>query len=513
MAKRAQEMGTGAQHGSPGNNAKGVPRLLTSEQRLRNTTAKLMFSPDQENHPSKAPVKYGELIVLGYNGSLPNGDRGRRKSRFALFKRPKANGVKPSTVHIACTPQAAKAISNKDQHSISYTLSRAQTVVVEYTHDSNTDMFQIGRSTESPIDFVVTDTVPGSQSNSDTQSVQSTISRFACRIICERNPPFTARIYAAGFDSSKNIFLGEKAAKWKTSDGQMDGLTTNGVLVMHPRNGFMEDSKPGIWREISVCGNVFSLRETRSAQQRGKMPRYRCPHALTASAQLTPADGMERLGLAPAAGVNGAGAFSGCEWWLLPQSPLRSRVEMETNQLQDGSLIDLCGATLLWRTAEGLSHTPTVKHLEALRQEINAARPQCPVGFNTLAFPSMKRKDVVDEKQPWVYLNCGHVHGYHNWGNKEERDGKDRECPMCRSVGPYVPLWLGCEAGFYVDAGPPTHAFSPCGHVCSEKTTAYWSQIPLPHGTHTFHAACPFCAHQLAGEQGYIRLIFQGPLD
>lgn len=55
---------------------------------------------------------------------------------------------------------------------------------------------------------MVTDTVPGSQSNSDTQSVQSTISRFACRIICERNPPFTARIYAAGFDSSKNIFLG-----------------------------------------------------------------------------------------------------------------------------------------------------------------------------------------------------------------------------------------------------------------------------------------------------------------
>lgn len=194
-------------------------------------------------------------------------------------------------------------------------------------------------------------------------------------------------------------------------------------------------------------------------------------------------------------------------------SSVHHKVENETNQLQDGSLIDLCGATLLWRTAEGLSRTPTVKHLEALRQEINAARPQCPVGFNTLAFPSMKRKDVVDEKQPWVYLNCGHVHGYHNWGNKEERDGKDRECPMCRSVGPYVPLWLGCEAGFYVDAGPPTHAFSPCGHVCSEKTTAYWSQIPLPHGTHTFHAACPFCAHQLAGEQGYIRLIFQGPLD
>ncbi|XP_024252412.1 E3 ubiquitin-protein ligase pellino homolog 1 [Oncorhynchus tshawytscha] len=438
-----------------------------------------MFSPDQENisttpASTKVPVKYGELIVLGYNGSLPNGDRGRRKSRFALCRRPKASGVKPSTVHVACTPQAAKAISNKDQHSISYTLSRAQTVVVEYTHDGNTDMFQIGRSTESPIDFVVTDTVPGSQQShggegqtqTQTQSIQSTISRFACRIICQRSPPYTAHIYAAGFDSSKNIFLGEKAAKWRTQEGQMDGLTTNGVLVMHPRHGFTQDSKPGVWREISVCGNVFTLRETRSAQQRGKM------------------------------------------------------VESESQELVDGSLIDLCGATLLWRTAEGLSRTPTVKHLEALRQELNAGRPQCPVGFNTLAFPSLRRKEILDEKQPWAYLRCGHVHGYHAWGGqgREPEDevvevGRERECPMCRTRGPYVPLWLGCEAGFYLDAAPPTHAFSPCGHVCSEKTAAFWSQIPLPHGTHTFHAACPFCVQQLAGESGYLRLIFQGPLD
>lgn len=36
----------------------------------------------------------------------------------------------------------------------------------------------------------------------------STISRFACRIICDRNNPNIARLYAAGFDSSKNIFLG-----------------------------------------------------------------------------------------------------------------------------------------------------------------------------------------------------------------------------------------------------------------------------------------------------------------
>uniref|UniRef100_A0A671WES1 Pellino E3 ubiquitin protein ligase 1a n=1 Tax=Sparus aurata TaxID=8175 RepID=A0A671WES1_SPAAU len=255
----------------------------------------------------------------------------------------------------------------------------------------------------------------------------------------------------------------EKAAKWRMQDGQMDGLTTNGVLVMHPRQGFNQDSKPGLWREISVCGSVFTLRETRSSQQRGKM------------------------------------------------------VDSECNELMDGSLIDLCGATLLWRTAEGLSHTPTVKHLEALRQELNAGRPQCPVGFNTLAFPSLRRKDVPDEKQPWAYLRCGHVHGYHGWGGRRnpevDAECQERECPMCRARGPYVPLWLGCEAGFYVDAEPPTHAFVPCGHVCSEKTTAFWSQIPLPHGTHTFHSACPFCIQPLSAESSCIRLIFQSPLD
>ncbi|KPP67406.1 E3 ubiquitin-protein ligase pellino2-like [Scleropages formosus] len=410
-----------------------------------------MFSPSQEEQssPSKEPVKYGELVVLGYNGSLPNGDRGRRKSRFALYRRAKANGVKPSTVHILNSPQASKAVNCRGQHSISYTLSRNQTV--------------IGRSTESPIDFVVTDTVSGCQGGEETPITQSTISRFACRIVCERNPPFTARIFAAGFDSSKNIFLGEKAAKWKNPDGHMDGLTTNGVLVMHPRGGFTEESRPGVWREISVCGDVYTLRETRSAQTRGKL------------------------------------------------------VESESNVLQDGSLVDLCGATLLWRTADGLFHAPTQKHLEALRQEINAARPQCPVGLNTLAFPSMQRSRALatlEDKQPWVYLACGHVHGYHDWGHRSERESNtQRECPMCRAVGPYVPLWLGCEPAFYVDAGAPTHAFVPCGHVCSEKSAKYWSEIPLPHGTHAFHAACPFCAAPLSVTQGCAKLIFQGPID
>lgn len=68
-------------------------------------------------------------------------------------------------------------------------------------------LFQIGRSSESPIDFVVMDTVAGDKTG-DTKVMQSTISRFACRIISDRNDVNNCRIYAAGFDSSRNIFLG-----------------------------------------------------------------------------------------------------------------------------------------------------------------------------------------------------------------------------------------------------------------------------------------------------------------
>ncbi len=108
---------------------------------------------------------------------------------------------------------------------MTYTLSRNQTVIVQYMSDDKTDMFQIGRSSESAIDFIVLDTIiPTSpsigaanlqQSVSSTASTQpptvqqqSTISRFSCRICVDRQYPYTARIYAAGFDSSKRIFLG-----------------------------------------------------------------------------------------------------------------------------------------------------------------------------------------------------------------------------------------------------------------------------------------------------------------
>lgn len=297
---------------------------------------------------------------------------------------------------------------------------------------------------------------------------QSTISRFACRILVDRRPPYCARIYAAGFDSSKNIFLGEKATKWQTN-GEIDGLTTNGILIMHPKRPFVgrrgsaskqgdktEDraaaagdldmqlmfesldigSNPtanvgGVWREVSVCGEIYSVRETRSASQKGV------------------------------------------------------KIEAETNVLQDGTLIDLCGATLMWRSADGLGLSPTKGHLEEMIDALNASRPQCPVGLNTLVIPRKSGMSsanlAADEKQPWVYLNCGHVQGYHDWGHVREPSGKDggkggcgagaRTCPMCFKSGPVVRLTMGIEPSFWSSSATPSYAFNPCGHMASEMTT------------------------------------------
>uniref|UniRef100_A0A1B6EGZ4 Protein pellino n=1 Tax=Clastoptera arizonana TaxID=38151 RepID=A0A1B6EGZ4_9HEMI len=410
---------------------------------------------EQENstheEKSKQLVKYGELVILGYNGFLPPVDKGRRRSKFVLYKRSSPNGVKRHRHYVVKTPRSSQAILDSEQHSISYTLSRSQAIIVEYMPDDETDMFQIGRSSETPIDFVVMDTVPGDKSG-DSKVLASTISRFACRILADRTNPKVARIYAAGFDSSRNIFLGEKATKWQ--DGhEIDGLTTNGVLVMHPQGSFCGgDSEMGIWREVSVGGGIFTLRESRSAQQKGQA------------------------------------------------------VEGVSNVLQDGTLIDLCGATLLWRSAEGLAKSPTNDHINELVNHVNAARPICPVGLNTLVIPRKSTKDN-EKQQPYVYLNCGHVQGPHDWG--QEKDSNSRTCPMCLKIGPVVKLSMGIEPAFYVDSEPPVFfAFNPCGHMATEKTVKFWVNIAIPHGTNGFNAFCPFCATLIEGYPGYIRLIF-----
>lgn len=81
-----------------------------------------------------------------YNGFLPQGDRGRRRSKFVLGKRSEHNGVKRSRHYVVQSPETSHAILDATQHSISYTLSRNQAVIVEYQEDEHTDMFQVSQS-------------------------------------------------------------------------------------------------------------------------------------------------------------------------------------------------------------------------------------------------------------------------------------------------------------------------------------------------------------------------------
>ncbi|CAF3825657.1 unnamed protein product [Rotaria magnacalcarata] len=413
------------------------------------------------------------ILLLLYNGQIPNGDNDRLKSKFQLRQRLQANGLKPKRQHICKNQDEVEKLTQADFHSISYTLSRNQIVVVQYTHDEDSDMFQIGRSAESQIDFIVMDTIVGGKTIDDSSVSQSTISRYACRIVVLRHPPYTARIFAAGFDNSKNIFLGEKSIKWKNSRNEMDGVTTNGVLVMHIDDDQLNmNSKSTKWKEVSVCGSVFDL---------------------------------------------GDGRFK-----YIYQTALPSNTD---NILKDGTLIDLCGATLLWRSVEGLKHTPTRRFLEFGLEELNSKKPQCPVSLNTLVVKT-ESYSLVSSKfsNPYVYVLCGHVQGNHQWGMKTDDNNQLRECPLCRTVGPLIAIVPGLESSFYVipnsdNESTTSHAFHPCGHMTSQSTALYWSKIKVPYGTKGLKAVCPFCSLALSEikptsyyhKNGFVEMIYEVP--
>merc|ERR1719193_2207404 len=67
-------------------------------------------------------VKYGELVILGYNGALPQGDKGRRRSKFVLYRRSKPIGESNSKHYVVKTPQTSQAIL--DTKSIGLSLLR-----------------------------------------------------------------------------------------------------------------------------------------------------------------------------------------------------------------------------------------------------------------------------------------------------------------------------------------------------------------------------------------------------
>ena len=71
---------------------------------------------------------------------------------------------------------------------------------------------------------------------------------------------------------------------------------------------------------------------------------------------------------------------------LPPPPPPFTQMPEETNILTDGCLIDLCGLTLMWRTAIGLEQGVSQTIMREHRKALNEMSPQCPVNLHTLHF-------------------------------------------------------------------------------------------------------------------------------
>ena len=56
------------------------------------------------------------------------------------------------------------------------------------------------------------------------------------------------------------------------------------MLLCHPKGEWGVEMAPGNWREVSVSGEMFGLRSSRSARQRGKTVR---DYAFNAWAELS----------------------------------------------------------------------------------------------------------------------------------------------------------------------------------------------------------------------------------
>jgi len=439
------------------------PSTLARDDRLR-TRAGIRLTCQEEDALRMADIMakepqgigsvYGQLVVLGYKEYRVEGSTwhpvGPRNEKFELRRRKRANGIRRSRAYVLQDSDITEKKnltkrSTEASHSVTMNVAASKEpdtgritqsskrVTVEYIPDAREDMFQLGRMIVPQNDFVVRGPL-----HLDSGGVLcGPVSRYACRITCSRLPPFHCKLYAAGFNNERDIFLSEMAPKWQlkpdeiaaddldaieqkekqiqlqqeyngtieknknmnassqmsssqpknkdTIGCQWDALTTFGVRIWKP--------EIGAWREVSVHGGVHE-------------PRQR-------------------------ADVAGA------------------RYPDENSTLTDGTIIDLAGIQLLFESADSMRNHDTVhykptvpadetrpseesvvnneqeehkspsndRYLSApdrIVARFNARRPQCPVQLHTirLEYDEEKRKALSKDRTPYIFPACGHVHAY-----------------------------------------------------------------------------------------------------
>ncbi|CAH0480896.1 unnamed protein product [Peronospora belbahrii] len=408
--------------------------------------------------------------------------------------------------------------------------------VTEFHADTSADMFQIGRMPCRHNDFVI----PGPR-----VGASGTISRYAARIVCSRDPPFECRLFAGGFDAARRMSTAGNALKycarcglWSKSvgtdhtcvmqklmedvredtrdqdmlsltksssnrsrgddvvhyieDTREDGLLEHLALVVQKSSQLPLDglTKNGVrmwlpeqkqWFEVSVNGSLFAI-ESRAVDEKASLLSSR-------------SNGTDRRCHDDRAPRSRSGAFNRPTGSAENLAPI----------LTDGTIIDLGGVQLQFQTSyqsELEAKTENSQLLEApvlysrttlssIRTQLERLNVHCPVQLDSLRFTrAAPGEEVPLNTIPHVFPACGHVLGY------EKRIASVHICPLCRTPGSLVQLLF--KENSQLQSVEEQHAipecvFNPCGHAISSKLAHHYSTLLMPNG----RAICPFCAMHL----------------
>ena len=307
--------------------------------------------------------------------------------------------------------------------------------------------------------------------------VRGCISRHACRIICQRLPPYKVIVKAGGYDENGVLNC--------ISDGVMstgDGFSKHSIRLWNPTDG--------LWYAVTARGHLLCAESSSSMSDRSEDSESE--HCSDTSSLM---DGIA--------------------------------------ELYDGAILDIQGCALVFRSPRQAFLTSP----SSMVQRLSELNTQCPVHLHTIQFeytPYFRRcqesvarllrsesrgwstsgaltvsdtsdKAIADSaRRAYVFPSCGHVVGY------SPTFSVSGKCPLCRQIGPYVALSFPFQT--LICGLPPTHVFNPCGHAAHLLTCQFFSTLKLPnqksYGS-DFVYQCPFCSTVLAEEIPFSRLILQ----
>ncbi|RHY04965.1 hypothetical protein DYB25_003918 [Aphanomyces astaci] len=456
-------------------------------------------------------VSYGELVVLGYSSykrrqaTSATVDKsqwvpvGAPNCHFGLVKRPVANALVPTKTVLVESSLQKRAFTHALDHALQATSSRyvcvpvtdTATLVTEYAPSTanQADMFQLGRQPSPCNDFVV----PG-----HLHGAKGTVARFTARIVCDRTPPYTCRVFAGGFDSDHQVMVPLNAPKFCPTCQQWTSTWSrdHAKCILPMASTSHGGGSSGDDLKITVCGIQSSTGSTAThtvdALTRNGLRLWRPDSQTWAEVSV-----HGSLYAVPTASSSTSFA-----------RPTSSPITTEA-VLMHGSILDIGGVYVKFVLR------PSSRPVTSLLLELTTLH--CPVQLTPLHFtnhhPQAKPQIVPIDKdqvvpayiprglQPHVYPACGHVCGY----NAQMASS----CPLCRTPSSLVPLQLAPLNGHRLVCddvpGIPGYVFNPCGHMTGAALAAEAVALRVQSSGKSI---CPFCAKTLDSLRPYSKLYF-----